>query len=375
MWTPPLAEDVSFRAEVREWLSGNVPDSPAPSFYTAERRSFDAAWQRSLFEAGLGALGWPEDLGGRTVTVAQQMIFHEEIARAGAPDVGCLFIALSHAGPTVATRGTQEQKERHIPAILRGDQLWCQGFSEPEAGSDLASIRTRGDVVGDRVVVNGRKIWTSYAHLADYCELLVSTDRSAPRHRGLSWMILDMRSPGVTVRPIETLTGNPRFCEVTLDDVEVPIENVVGGIDNGWSVAMSTLGFERGSAMAGRQVRTLRKLDDLEAFARERGRLEDPLIVEELRRCRRDARAMQAMVQRSLRPDSGPPVNGSIMRVFHSELVGRITRLGLKIHGQSLVDASPWTSEYLNELRSKVTAGTLDIQRNIIGQRVLGLPR
>ncbi|GES25785.1 acyl-CoA dehydrogenase [Acrocarpospora pleiomorpha] len=375
MWSPPAPEDVDFRAEIRAWLRENIPQKPAPAFYTPDRRAYDAAWQRSLLEGGFGALGWPTELGGREVTVSQQMIFHEELANAGAPDVGCLFIALNHAGPTVATRGTQAQRERHIPRILRGEELWCQGFSEPEAGSDLASIRTRGDVHGDVVVVNGSKIWTSYAHLADFCELLINTDRSAGRHKGLTWMILDMRTPGVTVRPIKTLTGNPRFSEVTFDDVEVPLDNVVGGLNNGWSVAMSTLGFERGSAMMGRQVRTLRRIEELRDYAEKNGALADPLVRAELDALRRDAFAVRALVHRSLKPHTHAQGASSVLRVFHSELVGRLTRLAMRIQGEEVVTLGSWNLEYLNELRSKVTAGTLDIHRDIIGNRLLGLPR
>lgn len=375
MRSPLAPEDATFRAEVRDWLATHLPSEAAPPFYTPERRAYDAAWQRSLFDGGLGALGWPVDLGGRAVSVAQQMIFHEELANAGAPDVGCFFIALNHAGPTVATRGTAEQRQRHIPRILRGEELWCQGFSEPDAGSDLASIRTRGDVDRDTVVVNGRKIWTSYAHLADYCELLVNTDRAAARHRGLSWMILDMRSPGVSVRPIKTLTGNPRFCEVTLDDVRVPLADVLGGLNNGWSVAMSTLGFERGSAMMGRQVRTLKRIDELRSVAERNGAIADPTVRTALNDLRRDAIAVRALVQRSLKPHAQAPGASSVLRVFHSELVGRLTRLAMRIQGEEVLALGSWNAEYLNELRSKVTAGTLDIQRNIIGDRLLGLPR
>jgi alkylation response protein AidB-like acyl-CoA dehydrogenase len=369
------SETDAFRDEIRAFLARGLPAAPAPSFFTPERREYDCAWQRSLLDAGLGALGWPPEYGGRSVSVPMQMVFHEELAAASAPDSGCLFIALSHAGPTIATAGTQAQKERHLRAILRGDQVWCQGFSEPEAGSDLASIRTTGRVDGNRIIVNGTKIWTSYAHLADFCELLVSTNPDAGRHRGLTWMILDMRSPGVSVRPIRTLTGNPRFCEVQLVDVEVPLDAVVGEIDGGWRVAMSTLSFERGSGMVGRQVRTMQRISQLEHLAKENGAYRDSSVRQRLADCQRDAFVMRAMVLRSLRPRGGPPASGSVLRVFHSDLVARFTRLAVDVIGDDVVLLNGWSTEYLNELRSKTTAGTLDIQRNIIGERVLGLPK
>ncbi|MFC0533402.1 acyl-CoA dehydrogenase family protein [Phytohabitans kaempferiae] len=369
------SEEAQFRDRLREWLAVNVPTAPPPKFYTRERRDYDSAWQRRLWDGGYGALGWPREYGGGPVTVRERMIFQEELARAGAPDVGCLFIALNHAGPTLLARGTEQQKARHIEPILRGDQLWCQGFSEPEAGSDLAAIRTTGEVLADRVVVNGRKIWTSYGHLADYCELLVRTDRRAERHRGLTWLILDMRSSGLDVRPIRTLTGNPRFCEVVLDNVEVPIDNVVGEVHEGWRVAMTTLGFERGSGMLGRQVRTLRRIEELREFARENGAHDDPVLRSRIEACVRDAHVMRAMCYLSVAAPSPRDGDGSLLRVFHSELVIRITRLAMDILGEDASTVNGWTTEYLNELRSKVTAGTLDIQRNIIGERLLGLPK
>ncbi|GAA4819019.1 hypothetical protein GCM10023232_14870 [Sphingosinicella ginsenosidimutans] len=262
------AEDRAFRDEVRTWLRANIPIEERPK-EGAAMRAFDTAWQRRQFEAGWGGIAWPTEYGGRGLSLMHQLIWHEEYAHAGAPPPGCMFVGLNHGGPTLMARGSEAQQADHVPRILSGEAVWCQGFSEPGAGSDLAGIRMRGTVDGDDVVVNGSKIWSSYADVADWQELLVRTDPDLPRHRGLAWVICDMKLPGITVRPIRTMAGATTFSEVFYDNVRIPLSNVVGGLTEGWSVAMSTLSFERGTAMIPHQVELQRTIEELIVLAGE----------------------------------------------------------------------------------------------------------
>ncbi|HZM38440.1 MAG TPA: acyl-CoA dehydrogenase family protein, partial [Acidimicrobiales bacterium] len=242
------AEEQEFRSELRAWLTATLPKLPAPPPFEdwAAKRAYDTGWQRRLHDAGYAGISWPQEYGGRGATPSEELIFLEETERAGAPYVGCCFVSTLHAGPTIGAEGTPAQRARYLPPILRGDHVWCQGFSEPEAGSDLASLRTRAVRDGDHYVVTGQKIWTSHAQVADYCELLARTDPEAPRHRGITWMVMPMDSPGIDVRPMRTLTGESEFSEMFLDEVRIPVENVVGAENDGWRVAMVTFGFERG---------------------------------------------------------------------------------------------------------------------------------
>src|SRR5918996_931521 len=262
--------DERFRAEVRAWLERelqHLPPRPGPEDWRA-RRNYDTDWQRKLFEAGYAGINWPKEVGGRGASPTEQLIFLEETERAGAPYVGVNFVGLLHAGPTLVAEGTDEQKQRHLPRILRGEEVWCQGFSEPGAGSDLASLSTRAVRDGDHYVVTGQKIWTSHAQVADYCELLARTDPEAPRHRGITWMVMPMDSAGITVRPMRTLTGESEFSEMFLDAVRVPVENVVGAENDGWRVAMVTFGFERGTAFVSELLGSMRLLADLVEIAK-----------------------------------------------------------------------------------------------------------
>jgi hypothetical protein len=248
------SEDEKFRRELSAWLASEVPRHGAtpPMEEYAARRTYETSWQRKLFDAGYAGLHWPSEYGGRNLSLTQQLIYHEEVARANAPDIGMNFVGLMHGGPTLIVEGSPEQKSQHLPAILRGEEVWCQGFSEPSAGSDLANLRTRAVRDGDHYLVTGQKIWTSYAHQADYCELLVRTNPDVPKHKGISWLILPMRSPGIEVRPLKTVTGEGEFSEVFLENVRVPIANRVGAEDDGWRVTNVTLRFERGTAFSGR---------------------------------------------------------------------------------------------------------------------------
>ncbi|HWW54723.1 MAG TPA: acyl-CoA dehydrogenase family protein, partial [Acidimicrobiales bacterium] len=238
-------EEQAFRDELRRWLREVLPTlgPKPPSDNWEARRGYDTAWQRTLFDAGYAGINWPAQFGGRGASPTEQLIFLEETERAGAPYVGVNFVGLLHAGPTLIAEADAAQQAAHLPAILRGDEVWCQGFSEPGAGSDLASLRTRAIRDGDDYIVTGQKIWTSNAQAADFCELLVRTDAEAPKHRGITWLILPMNVPGIEIRPLRTIAGSTEFSEVFLDEVRVPAANRVGAENDGWRVAMVTFSF------------------------------------------------------------------------------------------------------------------------------------
>jgi alkylation response protein AidB-like acyl-CoA dehydrogenase len=268
--TPPEAE---FRATLREWLAHELPTlPPEPTAINdwSARRAYDTGWQRRLFDAGYAGVSWPAEYGGRGSSPAEELIFLEETERAGAPYVGCNFVGTLHAGPTIAAEGTPEQRAAHLPGILRGEHVWCQGFSEPESGSDLASLRCRAERDGDHYVVTGQKIWTSHGHVADFCELLIRTDPES-KHGGITWVIMPMDSPGIELRPLTTITGAAEFNEMFLDEVRIPVANRVGAENDGWRVAMVTFSFERGTAFVSELRRSMRLLADLVAEAKRVG--------------------------------------------------------------------------------------------------------
>jgi alkylation response protein AidB-like acyl-CoA dehydrogenase len=381
--------DVDFRSEVRQWLAENIPREPAPRYGPA-KREFERAWQRQQFDAGWAGINWAPEYGGRGLSLTQQMIWFEEYAWADGPAVNIFFCALNHAGPTLIARADDAVKSRHLPPILRGDDIWSQGFSEPGAGSDLAGIATRGRVEDDSIVVTGQKTWTSYAELSDYQELLVRTSTGPKRHHGLTWLICDMRTPGIDIRPIKTMTGENHFSEVFYDEVRIPLANVVGAIDGGWSVAMSTLSFERGTAFMSEQVQILRQVEEVIELARTetdpRGRamIADESIALRLATARAEAQALSAMtlamISRSAR--SGQPgAESSMVRFYFSTLRKRIARLAMDILGPKGLELTErgepnsWSEDYLHSYTATIAAGSMDIQRNIIAERVLGLPR
>src|SRR5262252_74207 len=277
-------EEERFRARAREWLEANKPSSPPPENDLEARRDYDLAWQKKMFQAGWAGISWQKEYGGRGASLMEQLIWYEEFARAGAHEPSTLFVGLNHGGPTLIACGSEEQKSFHLPKILGGETVWCQGFSEPGAGSDLGGLSTRAVIDGDELVVSGQKIWTSFAQIAEYQELLVRTDPDAPRHRGITWVIAPMNAPGMDIRPITTLTGESDFCEVFYDAVRVPLANVVGRLNDGWRVAMATLSFERGTAFLSEQVRIARRVDELIATARAAGALADDELVRRLAR-------------------------------------------------------------------------------------------
>jgi len=369
----------AFRAEARAWLEANMPRTPRPADLRA-RADYDLGWQRRMHDGGWAGIAWPRAYGGRGATLMEQLIWYEEYARAGAPDISTLFVGLNHAGPTLIACGSEAQKAYHLPRILRGDVIWCQGFSEPNAGSDLASLQTRAVVDGDHLVVTGQKIWTSFAHIAEFQELLVRTDPDAPRHRGITWVICPMNAPGIEIRPITTLTGGSDFAEVFYDGVRIPLANVVGQLNDGWRVAMATLSFERGTAFLSEQVRIARRVDELVAVARRSGATADHEVARRLARAQAEVDAMRAMSYRSisLAARTGVPgAEASLIRLFFSELVQRIDVLAMDIAGPAAVEdpGARVTESYLAGLSQTIGGGTKDIQRNIIGDRFLGLPR
>ena len=293
------AEEQAFRDEVRTWLREHVPAEPRPHGDRPDSREFDLAWQRTQYDGGWAGISWPAEFGGRGLSTIQQMIWYEEYARADAPWIGACFVGINHGGPTLIARGNDEQKAYHLPRILRGDVVWCQGFSEPEAGQRPRELTTRGVIDGDELVVTGQKIWTSFANMADYQELLVRTDPEQPRHKGITWVICDMHAPGITIRPISTHDRGAEFCEVFYDEVRIPLSNVVGDVGDGWSVAMSTLSLERGTGFMAEIIdatQTIEQLIDARTRAHRPGR---PSPGDRRRRVRPAARRAQGRDHRA----------------------------------------------------------------------------
>ncbi|MFE4205095.1 acyl-CoA dehydrogenase [Streptomyces goshikiensis] len=375
-------EEREFRARLRAWLAKVLPELPArpsPDDWPG-RRAHDTGWQRRLYDAGYAGLHWPLDAGGRGATPTQHLIFLEETERAGAPYVGANFVGLLHAGPTIAAEGTAAQRARWLPPVLRGDEVWCQGFSEPDAGSDLAALRTRAVRDGDEYVVTGSKIWTSHAEVADWCELLVRTGPAAPKHRGITWLAMPMDAPGITVRPLRTLAGSTEFAEVFLDEVRVPVANRVGDENDGWRVTMVTLSFERGTAFVGEVVACRRTLARLARAARASGRWDDPVLRRKLGRLYGEFGALWRLTQwnvsESQRSGGVPGTGGSVFKLAYSHARQELYDTAAEVLGaDSLSLEEEWTADRLSSLSYTIAAGTSQIQRNIVAERILGLPK
>ncbi|MGW6978713.1 acyl-CoA dehydrogenase [Streptomyces sp. NPDC054932] len=375
-------EEQDFRARLREWLAKVLPELPArpsPDDWPG-RRAYDLGWQRRLYEAGYAGLHWPVDAGGRGATPTQHLIFLEETERAGAPYVGANFVGLLHAGPTIAAEGTAAQRARWLPPVLRGDEVWCQGFSEPDAGSDLASLRTRAVRDGEDYVISGSKIWTSHAEVADWCELLVRTGPTVPKHRGISWLAMPMDAPGVTVRPLRTLAGSTEFAEMFLDEVRVPVANRVGAENDGWRVTMVTLSFERGTAFVGEVVACRRTLGELARTAKANGRWDDPALRRRLGRLYGEFGALWRLTQwnvsESERSGGVPGIGGSVFKLAYSHARQELYDTAAEVLGvSSLSLEEEWTLDRLSSLSYTIAAGTSQIQQNIVAERILGLPK
>jgi alkylation response protein AidB-like acyl-CoA dehydrogenase len=378
-WREP-PEERQFREEVRDWLRANRPRDARPGDDDiAGQIAYDRAWQRCQYDGGWAGISWPRQYGGRGLTPTQQLIWSEEYAAADCPLVhDSVWMGLNHAGHTIIARGTDEQKAFHLPRILSGEATWCQGFSEPNAGSDLLSLRTRGDVQNDHLVVNGQKTWTTFAHLADYCELLVRTGEPGGRHKGLTWVIGDMHAPGVTVRPMRALDGHLHNSEVFFDDVRIPLADVVGGVDQGWSVVLTTFEFERGGAAFSSFCQMAMHLERIIAEAPSTA---DPAIKRRLGMARARVQSLRAlmyvMVEANERGvDLG--AEGSIMHLPYTELEQEIYRLAVDLGGpRGLIREAGvgWSTLHFKSLSATIAGGTSEIQRNTIAERLLGLPR
>jgi alkylation response protein AidB-like acyl-CoA dehydrogenase len=388
-------QELRFRDEVRAWFAANVPKDWVKRRDEEEsmqgRFDYLRAWQRKLYDAGWAGISWPKDFGGRGAPVMEQVIFIEEMARAEAPPMANV-IALGLVGPTIIAFGTPEQKKRYLAKMLSAEEIWCQGFSEPNAGSDLAALSTTGVLDGDHFVVNGQKCWTSYAWAADWCELIVRTDPTVPKHKGLTALLVDMHSPGVEVRGLKQMSGESEFGEIFFRDVRVPVENVVGKVNEGWGVAMGTLMHERGTFGAALQVNYRRNFNRLVEIAKHIDRngkpaSEDPVIRQKLAQCYAEIEVMRL---NQLRPFSRinetgvPGPEGSIQKIFWSELNQRFQQVAMEVLGPygQLAHGSPdafdegqWAYGYLRSRGNTIEAGTSEIQRNIIGHFVLGLPK
>ncbi len=382
--------DQDFRRRARAWLSANVPHQPRPTEGHAAAQ-FDRDWQRKMSEHGWAGVSWPKDFGGLGLSGLQQVIWYEELARARAPHyINTSYVALMHAGPTLISRGTEAQKAFHLPKILNGDALWCQGFSEPNAGSDLASLKTRGVIEGDEIVVNGSKMWTTDAIHADFQELLIRTDPDSQRHKGLTWLICDMRTRGIDIKPIRTMLNDEHVNMVFYDDVRIPLSNVVGEVGKGWSTALATLSFERGIGFIGDQLELYERVGRAIELAG-RTRLEDGTlaiddagIAQKLAGLKAEALAIKAMTLADITETDRtgePGPKGSMMKLLVTGAHKALSELVGDMIGWSFLEfdgdraAYPWTYDYLWSWVFTISGGTSEIQRENIADRVLGLPR
>jgi len=379
-----------FRDEFRAWLKANVPAEWTGNGRNSEDRAEHLAylrdWQRKLYEGGWAGISWPKEYGGRGAKLIEQAIFQEELARANAPQlIGT--IGLSLVGPTIIAMGTEAQKTRYLSKILSGEEIWCQGFSEPNAGSDLASLGTKAMRDGDDFIINGQKIWTSFAQMADWSLLLVRTDTEAPKHKGITCLLTDMHSAGVSVRPLRQMSGDSGFNEVFFSNVRVPVTQVLGEINKGWTTAIAALMNERANIGTGIQVVFKRNLEALIARSRtieRQGRpaSEDPLVRQKLAQAYLELEILRLNTNRaltSLSKNGIPGPEGSIQKIYWSEMNQRTQQIAQEIlgpYGQLAdFDHGMWEYAYLRSRGNTIEAGTSEIQRNIVAERVLGLPK
>lgn len=382
------AEHDAFRAEARDWLvtalDGDFAMVRGRGGPGDEHALFDerSAWERALGAAGWTCLSWPHEYGGRDASLLEQVIFYEEYARARGPGrVGLVGEGL--IGPTILHFGTDAQRARFLPRIASGDELWCQGYSEPNAGSDLANISTRATLDGDEWVIDGQKVWTSLAHWAQWCFVLARTDRDAPRHRGISYLLVPMDQPGIEIRPIEQITGTSEFNEVFFDGARTAADLVVGDVNGGWKVAMGTLAFERGALTLGQQLGFAHEWTEMVAVARDRGVASDPVLRQRLAQTFIEVEIMRYTAMRGLTAMSRGEVTRetSIGKLFWANLHRGMGELAMDILGPAsqIADALPYEltlaqGMFLYSRADTIYGGSNQIQRNIIGERVLGLP-
>ncbi|MCA1831810.1 MAG: acyl-CoA dehydrogenase [Actinomycetota bacterium] len=385
------AAEAAFRKDVRDWLEANKPSGAVAGLGVTEGRvGMLRTWQRKLHEGGWAGLGWPKEYGGRGASLIEQVIFSQEYARAKAPSI-LNVIGIGMAGPTIIAHGTDEQKHRYLDKILSGEEIWCQGFSEPGAGSDLGALRTSAVVEGDSFIVNGQKVWTTLAHIADWCILLARTDPTAPKHKGISYLLVDMHSPGVEVRPLRQMTGEAEFNEMFFTDVRVPRDNILGDVNDGWRIAMTTLLHERGTLGFALATQAEIVLGEAIALAKKtlkagRPAIEDPLVRQRLAQLHVEIQAMRLNNYRALTTvmrTGIPGPEGSLGKLLWSESNKRLGELMLEIQGPAGLlegsgyagDNGEWVYRHFRSRANSIEAGTSEILRNIIAERVLGLPK
>ena len=387
-------DEERFRSEVRSWMTSVLPSLPPKPDATDwdGRRAYDMAWQAMLFEAGYAGVDWPVEGGGRGASPVEQLIFKEESERIGAPYVGTGFVGLLHAGPTIIAEGTEAQRDRYLPPILKGEEVWCQGFSEPGSGSDLASLRTKVVRDGDHYVVSGSKIWTSHAEVADFCELLVRTGDEDSRHRGISWLIMPMDLPGIEIRPLTTMAGSDEFAELYLDEVRVPVENRVGDENDGWRVTMVTLSFERGTGFVGELLESMRLLRELADLAKRTGAWDDPSVRRRIGQLTASFDALWALTKRNVSEaarNGVPGVGGVVFKLSFSEQGQALSELAMDLLDRAGLALSPLPGAdghgdlpnaelvhaWIKSISLTIAAGTSQVQRNIVAERILGLPK
>lgn len=383
----PTAQQQTFRDELRAWLADNVPE-PWPKDQRTESHldywQFLRDWQKKLFDGGWAGTSWPKEYGGGGASPIQQSIFLSEVVRAKAPEsVGVIGEQL--VGPTVIVWGTEEQKQKFLPCILTGEHVWCQGYSEPNSGSDLASLSTRAVRDGDHFIVNGQKIWTSFAHMADWCLLLVRTDADAPKHKGITCLLVDMKSEGVTAQPLRQMTGDSGFNEVFFTDVRVPVENQLGPLNDGWRVGLTVLMNERANLGAAMYVHMKDAIDDLIGHCRTRrrnGRLlaDDPKVQQKIGQAVTELEIVRLTMDRALsRLDAGatPGPEGSMLKLGWSQANQKLVQLSMEVLGDvsqlSTFDSGAWAYRYLRSRGNTIEGGTSEVQKSILAERVLGL--
>jgi alkylation response protein AidB-like acyl-CoA dehydrogenase len=369
-------QEEAFRDELRTWLVHNHPGEEPSGMEEAFR--FRRDWQRLLHDHGWAGVSWPEEFGGRGATLVEQAIFNEEMVRSKAPPLANV-LGLAMGGPTVIAHGTDEQKRRFLGPILSADEIWCQGFSEPESGSDLASLKTRAERSNGGWRITGQKVWTSFAHASKWCMLVARTDRDAPKHQGLTYFLMDMEQEGVQVRPLVQITGHPEFNELFIEGAEVGEENVIGGVGNGWQVAITTLMHERATLAFGLQVQVKIALGQLMELAREQGMEDDPLTRQRIGQLYVEAEILRLNAYRGLTQimkHGVPGPEGSLGKWQWSEVNQSLTEAAMDLRGaEAPLAESEWAYRYLRSRANSIEGGTTEILKNIVAERILGLPR
>ncbi|HWT95886.1 MAG TPA: acyl-CoA dehydrogenase family protein [Solirubrobacteraceae bacterium] len=367
----------AFRDELRAWLDANPPGE-MPTGSEDEEYAWRRDWQAKLQDGGWAGVHWPKEYGGRGASLTETAIFFEELGRAAAP-LPANVLGLLLAGPTIMVWGTPEQKERYLAPILTAEEVWCQGFSEPDAGSDLAALKTRAVKDGDEWVVTGQKVWTSGAQYSKWCMLVARTDGDVPKHKGLTYFLMDMEAEGITVAPLRQITGEAEFNELFLDEVRIPDANVLGGVGNGWKVALTTLMNERAGLGFFLQVRLRQLLDQLFGEAAASGALEDPRIADKLGDMNVRTEILRLLAWRGLstiETYGQPGPEGSLVKWLWSDTNQQLTQLAADVVGADALTAGrPWSYELLRSRGNTIEGGTTEILKNIVAERVMGLPR